>query len=931
MSSHPVIDLGLGDAKQHDGALIKHKNKRTNNNMKVTETYTTSINNTTADASALPLVYSLRSNESALNDDTAPSIAQVGGKGLSLIDCSMAGFPVPPGFVLTVAFFESWLDTIKSTNEWNEFTRDASKQACDALKHHCTSLQLDSNQRQALDTAMHVNFQEDLHDILVAVRSSSPEEDLVQASFAGGYETSLGVTPSNLLQAIQTSFASALDFRVVQYKLQNDLDIMNPRIAVVVQQQLNSTASGVGFSLNPQNNAYDECVISANFGLGETVVAGVVTPDTFVVDKVKHCIMSKNLSDKKQAYLLNDENGGIREETNIDPTASCLTDTQILEVASLVANVEQHMGKPVDTEWAFENGKLYLLQARPITVYLPLFPEMVTTPGEQKYLYMDLICQTQGFADPMSVLGLDIWARMLMIAKPFLTHGSDGVFWEIHGREYMNVSIILSTWGGEKIVNKAFTLFDSTAQRVMGMVDFAEYTPDHIADKNRGMMWGRLKQLFKMLPSFLGSLWDPEHAMDGYVQDVEATMQRFGQGGTEEVNGNDLTFAQQVDETMNTFNTLVPKIGGMLMSFWSKWRLHRIMFEGDAEVQDLLIALNMDLKGNPTSEMGHAMLDLASYPEVQETQTGDEFVEKLNARAYSKEFLNAYDDFMFKYGCRGIKEIDIATPRSYEDPADLFKRIKLIDVGNNQILTTKKRKEEAYETLLEHAARLGKEKQFKHHATVIANVGGYREHGKYMFVFMCAYLRRQALALGKKWAMEGRIEKPNDIFYLHLDEIAEAQLTPELNLKSLVAKNVAPYKAVANVTEWPTILDSRGKIFRAPREDVVDGLGGDPISPGTVRGRAKVLKSPYEKPLESGEVLVTRATEPSWTPIFINTAAVVLEVGGPLQHGAIIAREYGIPCVSGVDNAMKQINDGDLLEVDGTNGIVKIIQEEDGE
>lgn len=889
--------------------------------MKLTESFTSNTNTTEAHG---PLIYSLRPSESALGGNA--TISEVGGKGLSLIDCNKAGFPVPAGFVLSVAFFEAWLETIKSSNAWKAFARDQTKDACDALKEHCSSLKLDVTQRQELDAAMQTNFHNE-PNLLVAVRSSSPEEDLVQASFAGGYETTLGVTRDTLLAAIQTSFASALDFRVVQYKLQNGLDIMTPKIAVVVQQQLDSQVSGVGFSLNPQNNAYDEAVISANFGLGETVVAGVVTPDTFVVDKVKHSIVSKNVSDKKQAYLLNNE-GGIREEVNADPSASALSDEQILEVASLVADVEEHMGKPVDTEWAYENNELYLLQARPITVYLTLFPEMITEPGEQKFLYSDLIAQTQGFSDPLSVLGLDIWAKMLEKAKPFMAHGQDGVVWEIHGREYINLSNVLSTWGGETIVVKLFSLYEGTTRRALEMLDLKEYTPYHIAEKNKGMMWGRLKQFIRILPSFIHSLWNPEHAMDDYVEEVDRTMQRFGQGGTEETSGKTLTFGEEVDATMTVFQALVPKIGGMLMSFWSKWRLHK-MFEGDKEVQDLLVALNMDLTGNPTSEMGHAMLHLASFPEVQETLTGEEFVLRLNDETYSKEFLDAYDDFMFKYGCRGIKEIDIATPRSYEDPVDFFKRIKLIDVGDNQILTTKKRKEEAYQTLLERAARIGKEKQFKHHATVIQRVGGYREHGKYMFVFMVAFLRRKALVLGKQWAKEGRLENPEDIFYLSIDEVTRAQETPELNLKPLVAKNVAPYEAVANVTEWPTIVDSRGKIFRAPREDVEDGLGGDPISPGTVRGRAKVLASPYEKPLERGEVLVTKATEPSWTPIFINASAVVLEVGGPLQHGAIIAREYGIPCVSGVDNATKEIKDGDLLEVDGTNGVVKILADDD--
>ena len=139
--------------------------------------------------------------------------------------------------------------------------------------------------------------------------------------------------------------------------------------------------------------------------------------------------------------------------------------------------------------------------------------------------------------------------------------------------------------------------------------------------------------------------------------------------------------------------------------------------------------------------------------------------------------------------------------------------------------------------------------------------------------------------------------------------------------------NLQPYKDTEQVRDWPLVIDSRGKIFK-PKIQAKEGeLTGDPISPGIIKGRAKVLQIPYEKPVEPGEILVTKATEPSWTPVFINAAAVVMEIGGPLQHGAIIAREYGIPCVSGLMGAMELIKDGDLLEVDGTNGVVRIIKE----
>jgi phosphoenolpyruvate synthase/pyruvate phosphate dikinase len=207
---------------------------------------------------------------------------------------------------------------------------------------------------------------------------------------------------------------------------------------------------------------------------------------------------------------------------------------------------------------------------------------------------------------------------------------------------------------------------------------------------------------------------------------------------------------------------------------------------------------------------------------------------------------------------------------------------------------------------------------------------GYREHPKYILVVGIDILRKRALKLGKEFVEEGRLEKKEQIFDLTMAQVTKAEKDRKLKLMPLVEKNTAPYKTVAHIKDWPRIIDSRGKIFRAKREEKEgkEGMVGDAISPGIIKGRAKVLHSPYEKPLLKGEIMVAKMSEPSWTPIFINAAGVVLEVGGPLQHGAIIAREYGIPCVSGVYGATKQIKDGDLLEVDGSDGHVRIINED---
>ncbi len=220
----------------------------------------------------------------------------------------------------------------------------------------------------------------------------------------------------------------------------------------------------------------------------------------------------------------------------------------------------------------------------------------------------------------------------------------------------------------------------------------------------------------------------------------------------------------------------------------------------------------------------------------------------------------------------------------------------------------------------------GKEKKFIKLANKYQETFGYREHPKYIIVYILAMLHNICLEMADEWVKQGRLENPYQVFDLHIDEITKAQKDPDFDMMTAREKNLVGYRKVEHVTNWPLVIDSRGKIYK-PKLEIKDGdIVGDPIAPGKIIGKAKVLRSPYEKPLEQGEILIARNTEPSWTPIFINAAGVIMEIGGPLQHGGIIAREYGIPCVSGLIGIMDLIKDGDLLEVDGYNGVVKILE-----
>ncbi len=854
------------------------------------------------------MIYSLHSEE-------LPSISQAGGKARALIETIRAGFNVPEGFVLTVDFFQPWTDEIKSGDLWRAFLHSPGRATCTSLQERARQLRFTPAQRAAIESQL----ARMPNEAAFAVRSSSPEEDLAQTSFAGMYETVLGVKPPELEKAIAEAFSSMLDFRVVEYKRRNNLPVGNPRIAIIVQKQIQSDVSGIAFSLNPNNNAFDEAMINASFGLGEAIVSGRVTPDTYVVDKVKNAILEKKIARKSIGLWLR-EDGGTVEKPNLTPEAPALTDAQILEVGALAAKCERHYGKPMDTEWALEGGTLYLLQSRPITTFNPLFPEMLTRPGERKNLYMDMNIMMQGFFDPVSELGLDIWSRMMPAATGgIFPKGLDGAFFDLGGREYVHMSNFAN---GMKDDFRNFASYDLEIREVFKSLDFERVYKNPVkTEKMKKIIWAALPMIFKMIPVMVGGIIDPDKATRECERSLEATFRFYMQDLLD-----DGTFDELVSRGLVEYTKLILRMMGVLIPRqMAKSNLEKLF--RDQGVDEAVGLLSAASPTNPTAQMGRKMFELASLAEFQATADEAEFVQKLAGGGYSKAFMDAYADYMERFGARGFQEIDVAVPRVTENPRAFFRQLKALNIGQNNESALKERKQAAYRQLLELAKRRGKENQFVGNAQRYMMQLGFRESPKYMFVVMIGQLRKRALALGRQFVAQGRLETPEQVFDLTVDQVSEAETDPGLELQPLRENNLAPRRAVAHIKDWPKIVDSRGKIFRYVRPSETGDLAGEAISPGVVRGKAKVLASPYEKPLEQGEILVTRATEPAWTPVFINAAGVVLEVGGPLQHGAIIAREYNLPCVSGIHGVTRLIKDGDWLEVDGTSGLVKIIKE----
>lgn len=883
-----------------------------------------------------PFGWPQTAHESAVTE--LPALNQVGGKGWSLMRMAQAGLAVPPGLVLGVDFFAAWIDELQATPEWQAFLAANASQlgaACDALKARAAGLKLADEQRRALAGLMTAFAP----DALFAVRSSSPEEDLEGASFAGAYETVLGVRADGLEDAIRRAFASCLDSRIVVYKQQHGFDVRQPRIAVIVQQQIQAETAGVGFSLNPLSNDFDQAMISANWGLGESVVAGLASPDLYVIDKLGPRLVERTLGRKELAILAEPE-GGTREAPNYRSQAWTLSESQALELAEMLGRLESLYQQPIDIEWAFAEGKLYLLQARPITSHMPLPAELLTLPGAPKRLYGDFTISIQGIFEPMSVLGTDFFRYLVRgLVTELLGHDNSdrietALLFASTGRIYFNFSNLLALAGEDKIVALLKNV-DGLAAAIMAELDAAPYVN---ADFEKGAL---LRDLFAHIPGrallALESGLMPEHARQGAERSAEKFQRLLAELAAEDLPLD--AFGKKLGEQMGHLlgGEFLPPIA---LSRVAIAQLAGFFAHADEQTRASLQRLDRSLPHNVTIEMGLELENLARLLHSPLPDGPAEFAARIAEGRLPPAFLTAWQAFLIRYGHRGPREIDAAAPRYREQPEMLLAQILQLaqlpdaSAGPKAIYQQSQRERQAaYEALLAQVQAQGwlQAKKFETLYRIVETLGGYRERPKFELVKGMALCRTKVLAVAAGLVSAGRLDQPEQAFDLTLADLARGQREPDLDLRALAAERRRPIDRLARLPRLPQIFDSRGRIFEAPHAPAGPGeLSGQAISAGAVKGRVKVLHSPNQKPLLPGEILVARATDPGWTPLFVNAAAIVLEVGGLLQHGALVAREYGKPCVAGVDQATDKLHDGQLVEVDGSAGVIRLLETEGG-
>lgn len=873
-----------------------------------------------------------------------PTLEQVGGKGLSLMRLTDADLPVPPGFVCSVEFFRPWLISIQSTAEWagvqTAIQNEDSLALCtEAIKNVCSGLQLTRDQEQQLGLALQ-SFPE---DGLFAVRSSSPEEDLAGASFAGGYTTTLGVTRDTMLDALRDSFASAFDERVFVYKEQHGFAVENPRIAVVVQQQVAADCAGVGFSLNPLNNDYDEAVIDANWGLGESVVSGIVSPDQFVVDKVSKTILAKNLGGKEKTVFLSEE-GGIEESYDSRSNEFCLAETQVLAITEMLVQIEHLYEAPIDIEWAFAGGVLYLLQARPITAYVPLPPEMMTEPGERRTLYFDFgLVDVMTINQPMSPLTLDwMFGSLGMWSSPFIGpvewkadgEPAESFLFGAGGRTYMNFSQLLAIINISRYSGGASQM-DALTSQLMANIDTKRYKAKK---KIPGLRW---LSILRYIPRVLGSMLRfmgrmlfairrPEQFYRHYEQVIEKTVRKL-----KDSNYDALTLREMIVKLNDELTPIIGKVSAppmmAYMHYMMKYmgRVDKLISDGSKEDKQLAEALSMGFAGNEAVNMGIQLYRMARMLSPDDLTDLDKLAQRVKQRELSNEFLEAWDAFVDEFGLRGPCELELSNARYGDDPRLALEQMSYMVSGNSDPEEMLRKhmaaRQQAYEQLLEKLSgrqRRRLERVYK----ILELYGPARDTPKYLWVLNNGAVRHRALQEGHMFVEAGRLDAPEDIFWLTLDEIDTANADPSYDLRQARDSKKPYYRKLDKVVAFPHMIDSRGRIGQVeiPKGDP-NLLMGQGISRGKAIGRVKVLDKPREKPIEKGDVLVTYTTDPGWTPLFVNAEAIILEIGGMLQHGGVVAREYGKPCVVGIQGITTTLQDGQLVEVDGTAGVIRLL------
>ncbi|HEX9026179.1 MAG TPA: phosphoenolpyruvate synthase [Clostridium sp.] len=865
-------------------------------------------------------------------DTDKTKLAIVGGKGANLGELSkINGIVVPEGFCITT---EAYKKIIGNNSEFNSLLNELSLLNMEDIEKIS---KISGKIRKIIED---ITIPKDIDDEITfhlsklgernayAVRSSATAEDLPTASFAGQQDTYLNIMRKPyILKHISKCWASLFTDRAVIYRMQNDFDHSKVQLSVVIQKMVFPEAAGIMFTADPITSNRKIVSIDASFGLGEALVSGLVNSDIYKVRENK--IIDKKISTKKLAIYALKEGG--TEEKEIEgerQNMQTLTDNQILQLAQMGRKIESYFGRPQDIEWCIYDNKFYVVQSRPITTLYPA-PQV---NDNKNHVYLSF-AHRQMMTEAMRPLGLTFFQML------FEQFGITGNMPVIGGRLYMDISHDLASPIARKIfigsVDRVDVLMKSALINLQKRKEYIKTLPKGKTSLSMGD--GALSFGLQMLKEYHRN--DPD-VVEKLIAENE-TLLKSKEKEFSSVSGEEL-FDFILKDMKNLKDAVFKGYGvyfaGAYASDWINRNIKKWI--GEKNVAD---ALAQSVSNNVTSEMGLELLDVADvirqYPaiiEYLEHAKRDSFFEDLSKLDGGNVASDSIRSYLKKYGMRCSGEIDITRTRWSENPI-LLVPILLSNIKNfgpnahsskfkQGLLEAKQKEEEILSRLKQLPGGNKKVKKTKKAISILRNFAGYREYNKYLIIWYMWIIKQVLLEEAETLRQNNIIKDINDIYYLTFDELRELVKTKQVDY-SLITKRKEEYEIYKKLTP-PRIMTSDGEIISGEYDtgNMPKGaLAGTPVSSGIVEGRARVILNMDEAKIEEGDILVTKFTDPSWTPIFVLVKGLVTEVGGMMTHGAVVAREYGLPAVAGVDDATKLIKDGQRIRINGTEGYIEIL------
>lgn len=880
------------------------------------------------------------------------SLALAGGKGANLARLVTAHFPVPPGFVVTTPAYQAFVAENGLAEAVQSALRELSPTDPAALEAASSTIRSQFEQGtmpEPIRAALHEAYAA-LGSPPVAVRSSATAEDLPEMSFAGQQDTFLNVRDeAALMAAVVRCWSSLWTARAIGYRARNHIPHDEVALAVVVQEMVPSKASGVLFTANPLTGKRDESAVDATLGLGEALVSGLVEPDHYLVDAASGRIVIRTLGSKAVATR-EQAGGGVVTVAEDAAARQAIPDEAILALARLGNDVATLFGSPQDIEWGWANGKLSLLQSRPITSLYPI-PERATAHPPTILVSFGAI---QGMLDPMTPLGQESIAGVFAgIGAAFgfgSTRQSQMVIHEAGERLWVNISTLLRNRILRRVIRRGLPSIEpSVAQVLEPLWDeplLAPTTGRPSLETARRLA----PMVTTMLGNFLISLLRPDASRKQAQRGLDKLVAEAERRGQQASNLND--WLNLYDFVMaHTFPIVVPLIMPRVLAGMLPLALVNRLAEALPDGNRLVLGVLRGLPHNVTTEM-----DLQLW-ETARTIKGDPTSATSLAEAEASNLAAAYlagtlppvaqravASFLNRYGMRGLAEIDMGRPRWREEPTAVFQTLKSylrIDEPEQAPDAVFSRGEaaaaediESLAQAMEPGPRGGLKAALVRAATHRTRaLAGLRESPKFLIIRLFGIVRAGLLAQGQALVAQGRLTQPDDLFFLRVEELRALAMGSQREWKPLIAERRQRYARELERRQVPRLLFGDGQSFyegvTAP-EGLEEGvIVGSPVSPGVAEGVVRVVFDPTQTALLPGEILVCPGTDPAWTPLFLAAGGLVMEVGGLMTHGSVVAREYGIPAVVGVHEATTRLRTGQRVRVDGSAGRVVVLEEEE--